>query len=253
MSFSQISHENQTKGDLEYRKLLPQHFAETAGNALDKLENFTRYVPRQSIARFLAKSAIFEQILEVHGNIVEAGVFTGGGLFTWAQLSSILEPTNHNRKIIGFDSFEGLINPRAEDMPSSGKTDTEDIKGMYCFQEKKELEESIQLYDLNRSLGHIPKIELVEGDACKTIPDYVLENEHSLISLLYLDFDLYEPTKIALETFIPRMPKGAIVAFDELNQKQWPGETKALIETIGISNLEIKRFPYVPQISYAKI
>ena len=121
------------------------------------------------------------------------------------------------------------------------------------FQEKKELEDSIQLYDLNRSLGHIPKIELVEGDACKTIPDYVLENEHSLISLLYLDFDLYEPTKIALETFIPRMPKGAIVAFDELNQKQWPGETKALIETIGISNLEIKRFPYVPQISYAKI
>ena len=72
---------------------------------------------------------------------------------------------------------------------------------------KKELEDSIQLYDLNRSLGHIPKIELVEGDACKTIPDYVLENEHSLISLLYLDFDLYEPTKIALETFIPRMPK----------------------------------------------
>ena len=36
--------------------------------------------------------------------------------------------------------------------------------------------------------------------------------------MLYLDFDLYAPTKAALETFLPRMPKGAILAFDELNQ-----------------------------------
>ena len=34
---------------------------------------------------------------------------------------------------------------------------------------------------------------------------------------------------IALKNFISRMPKGAIIAFDELNNKNWPGETVALL------------------------
>jgi hypothetical protein len=72
-----------------------------------------------------------------------------------------------------------------------------------------------------------------------------------VVSLLYLDFDLYAPTKAAIDTLLPRMPKGAILAFDELNQAQWPGETMAVVESIGLRNLRIQRFPYVPQLSYA--
>ena len=49
------------------------------------------------------------------------------------------------------------------------------------------------------------------------------------MSLLFLDFDLYEPTKAALEQFVPRMPRGAVLAFDELDNPIWPGETKALL------------------------
>jgi hypothetical protein len=69
--------------------------------------------------------------------------------------------------------------------------------------------------------------------------------------MLYLDFDVYEPTKVALETFLPRMPKGAILAFDELNQAAWPGETLAVLETVGLRNLRIQRFPYASGLSYA--
>jgi hypothetical protein len=47
------------------------------------------------------------------------------------------------------------------------------------------------------------------------------------------------------------MPKGAVLAFDELNQAQWPGETQAVMETVGLRNLRIKRFPFAPQISFA--
>jgi hypothetical protein len=32
------------------------------------------------------------------------------GLMTFAQLSSILEPTNFERKVIGFDTFSGFTN-----------------------------------------------------------------------------------------------------------------------------------------------
>ena len=47
------------------------------------------------------------------------------------------------------------------------------------------------------------------------------------------------------------MPSGAVIAFDELNQEQWPGETMAVLDTIGIQALKIQRLPYQPQISYA--
>ena len=71
--------------------------------------------------------------------------------------------------------------------------------------------------------------------------------------MLYLDVDLYEPTKVLLETFISRMPKGAVVVFDELNAKMFPGETCAVDEILGISNIKIERFSFDSYVSYATI
>lgn len=49
------------------------------------------------------------------------------------------------------------------------------------------------------------------------------------------------------------MPKGAVIGFDEINNPNWPGETLALVETLGINNLQLKTFSYKPHISYAFI
>ena len=72
-----------------------------------------------------------------------------------------------------------------------------------------------------------------------------------MIALLFLDFDLYEPTKKAIDLFLPRMPKGAVIVFDELDHPDWPGETLALIEAIGIWKLRIERFSWEPTLGYA--
>ncbi len=74
-----------------------------------------------------------------------------------------------------------------------------------------------------------------------------------IVSLLYLDFDLYEPTKIALENFFPRMPKGSVIAFDELDNPLWPGETQAMIEFCKDHKLRIQRLPFDPYVGYAVI
>lgn len=241
----------QTQNDLKYKDELAAHFSEAAGTVIDKLNNFTRFVSRQALSKFLLKNEIFRHVVHTHGDIIECGVFHGGGLMTWANLSAIYEPVNHTRKIVGFDTFEGLSEISRQD-ESGGKDQFEyKNKGAYKFEAIHELEESIRLFDLNRPVGHIPKVELVKGDATITIPEYVNQNKHLVVALLYLDFDLYEPTKVALESFIPRMPKGSVIAFDELNQKQWPGETMAVLQTIGIRDLKIQRVPYVPQISFA--
>ena len=96
-------------------------------------------------------------------------------------------------------------------------------------------------------------MELVEGDIVNTAPADIKENPHLVISMLYLDVDLYEPTKVMLETFLPVMPKGAMIVFDELNAKMFPGETIAVDEILGIRNLEIKRFTFDSYVSYAVI
>lgn len=244
----------QTRSDEEFALKIDRHFASASGSNLDKLRNFPRFVPRQALSLFLAKKLVFDRILNVQGHIVECGVFMGGGVFTWAQLSSIYEPVNHTRRVIGFDTFAGFPSVSPEDRPEEElDTDFHKAVGTYCFEHEEELHECACIHDLNRPIGHIPKVELVKGDATATIPSYVRENPHLVVALLYLDFDIYEPTKAALETFLPRMPKGAVIAFDELNQKQWPGETLAVLESVGIRSLRIERVPFVPQISFAQL
>jgi hypothetical protein len=108
-----------------------------------------------------------------------------------------------------------------------------------------------EINDSTRFLGHVPKIKLIKGDATITIPQFIIDHPHILVSLLYLDFDLYEPTKIALEHFLPRMPKGAVIAFDELDNALWPGETLAMIEHFANRKLRIERLEFDPYIGFA--
>jgi hypothetical protein len=248
--FSLTEASTQTSNEQRYREQIGAYFEQGAGTTLDRLNNFARFVPRQALSLFLAKHELFQHVLPVHGNIVECGVFLGGGLFSWAQFSAIHEPVNHGRKVIGFDTFDGFPAIGAKDQ-GEGTGSREKVVGGYRFDGRAELETGVKLFDLNRHVGHIPKLELVPGDANVTIPQYLEENPHLVVALLYLDFDLYEPTRTALRAFLPRMPAGAVLAFDELNQRAWPGETLAVLEEVGLRKLHIRRFPFTPALSYA--
>lgn len=242
---------NQSSNDLTQFEKTNDFFLRDDGSILNKIDAFPKYATRQALAKFLTKHELFKQILHINGSIVEAGVLHGGGTLTWAKLSSIFEPTNHTRKVIGFDTFEGF--PSISDKDERG-TDGSLIKvGELQGSTYESVTEAISIYDENRPLSHIPKVELVKGDIAKTAPAYLADNPHLVVALLYLDVDLHEPTKVMLETFLPRMPKGALIVFDELNAKMFPGETVAVDEVLGISNLTIKRFSFDSYVSYAVI
>lgn len=216
----------------------------------DKLNNFEKYVRRQSIARFIARYELFKKVKNIKGSIIECGIHHGGGLMAWAKLSSSLEPYAIHRQVFGFDTFEGFPSISENDI---GKFDNLHLKDN-GFDTKydiySELIEIIEVYDESRYLNQFPKIELIKGNAIETIPKFVNENPHILISLLFLDFDLYEPTKVALEHLMPRIPKGGILAFDEINNKYWPGETEALLEKINLNNYTVRKFDFDPNIAY---
>jgi len=214
-----------------------------------KLENFPKYVRRQHLKRFLAMYEVFKIVLPIKGSVVECGVFRGFGLMTWAKLSTILEPENLTRRIYGFDTFRGFPQVTEKDQNTLAPAASGDLSA----ESYEELSQLIQQYDHDRFLGHIPKVELVKGDLTKTIPEFLKSHPHLVVSLLFLDCDLYEPTKAAIEAFLPRMPKGAVLAFDELDNPIWPGETLGLLDTLGIRHLRLRRLEWDPYIGYAVI
>lgn len=236
-----------TETEQEVGKSLENIFVNCSDSIEAKLENFPKYVRRQHLKRFLAMYELFKLILPVKGSVVECGVFRGFSLMSWAKLSTILEPENLTRRIYGFDTFNGFPTVSSSDRNGSGVAEVGDFQ----TSSYEELLELIRLYDQDRFLGHIPKMQLIRGDVIKTIPEFVQQNRHLLVSLLFIDLDLYEPTKVALEQIVPRMPKGAIIAFDELDNPIWPGETEALLEKLSVNRLEIRRIDWDPYIGYA--
>lgn len=237
-----------TKEEVKFRLALDDYFRESIGTNVEKLQNFCKYVPTQDIRKFICRYELFNRILPVHGSIVECGVLYGGGLMTWAQLSEVFEPLNHLRNIIGFDTFAGFVSVSEKDQTGHA---AQARTGGLAINAYEDLLKSIEMYNQNRFLNHIEKVRLVKGDVAETLPAYLEANPHFVVSLLWLDFDIFEPTAIALRYLVQRIPKGGIIAFDELNHEMWPGETIAVMEEIGINNLRIQRFPFGSTMSYA--
>jgi hypothetical protein len=223
-------------------------------NILDyRFLNFAKYVRRYELARFMVQYELFKLTQEIKGSIVECGVYQGAGVMAWAKLSETLEPYNFLRKVYGFDTFEGFPSVSKED---KSNTNAEISKVGYLKPEYdvfSELQECIGAFNETRLLKHEAKVVLVKGDAMKTIPAFLEENQHVLVSLLYLDFDLYEPTLLALKEFLPRMPKGAIIAFDELHDQKWPGETRALLEAFNLNKHKLESLSFEPHISWIRL
>lgn len=217
------------------------------------LDSFSKFVSRQALTRFLAQVRIFEHIKHIHGSIIECGVYAGQGLMSWAQLSAIHEPVGGvTREVFGFDTFSGFPSVHENDINNTRQVKHEkgdlSISNIY-----ENILECISLYDQNRFLWQFPKVHLIKGDFLKTSSKFFDDYPHVVPALLYLDFDLYEPTKKALEIFYPRMPKGSVIVFDELNDTAWPGESKAVYEVLDIKQLRFNKIEFEPKISYTVI
>ena len=94
------------------------------------------------------------------------------------------------------------------------------------------------------------RFELVQGDVFETLPKYLDRNPQTIVALVYIDLDLYEPTKEVLRSLSDHMHRGTVIAFDELSLEQFPGETLAFKEVLGARNFKIYRNVHVAQQSY---
>ncbi len=211
------------------------------------LSNLGLFLNSKNLSRILFMNHLYQLAVDVPGVVMEFGVRWGQNSALFAALRGIYEPFNRHRKIIGFDTFEGFPSVASQD-GSSDMIYTGNLAVTAGY--KEYLEEVLHCQEQDNPLGHITKFELRKGDACLEIERYLVDNPQTIVALAYFDFDLYEPTKKCLEMIAPRLVKGSVIGFDELNDPDSPGETLALMDTLGLRNVRLKRDRYASRVSY---
>lgn len=214
------------------------------------LSNLGLFLESKNLSRILFIDFLFRQIIDVQGVIMEFGTRWGQNMALFEALRGIYEPFNRHRKLIAFDTFEGFPSLHKKD----GESEMMQV-GQLALSENYEeyLETVLRAHETLNPLSHIKKFELRKGDATVEVPKYLEEHQHTIVALAYFDFDLYEPTKKCLELIKPRLTKGSVLGFDELNDPDSPGETLAVMEELGLNNIRLKRYPHASRVSYCVI
>ncbi|MCD5996848.1 class I SAM-dependent methyltransferase [Pseudomonas sp. CDFA 602] len=205
------------------------------------------FANRIAVTAALSRIELFKMVQDIPGAIIECGVYKGNSLMLYMQLSMILEPYAINRSIIGFDTFSGFASIDAKEDPA-------DInEKMFSDTDESIIQDMIDANDLVRPVNRIPRCEIIKGDIMETVPAFPKTRPDLVVAMLILDTDLYSSTKVALETFLPFMPKGAIVVLDEVAYRNFPGETSALREVLDLNKVELKRLPFDSCVGYFRI
>lgn len=214
------------------------------------LKNLALYLRRPELERIFFMREMYEKIVDVHGIVVEFGVRWGANLALFETLRGIFEPYNHNRRIVGFDTFAGFPSVHEKDGTADIAT-----PGAYSVTPDYEayLEAVLGLREAENPKAFVRKTSLVAGDASQTLPQFLKENPETIIALAYFDFDIYQPTRDCLEAIRPHLTRGSIIGFDELNIRDFPGETLALRDVFGLDRFRIQRSRFSGVNSYVVV
>ena len=211
------------------------------------LANLQLFLTRASLAHIFFIKEIYEKILNCHGIIMEFGTRWGRNISLFAALRNLYEPFNVTRKIVAFDTWTGFPSKSEKD----GTYNSVQAGFLSTTNDYKEILNRIMMAQEKLSpRPHIKRYELLQGDVLETFPEYLGRNPHTIVALVYMDIDLYEPTREVLRSLANHMHRGTVIAFDELSLEQFPGETLAFKEVLGARNFKIIRNPYTAQQSY---
>jgi hypothetical protein len=206
--------------------------------ANEQLDNLGLFINRQTLSRMLFMHELYRHVLDVPGVVVEFGTRWGQNLALFESFRGIYEPFNHPRKIVGFDTFEGF--PTVDPRDGSAPVVVPGGHGVTPGYEEY-LASVLDYHERESPISHLVKYELVKGDVTETVPAWLEAHPETVISLAYFDLDLYEPTCACLQAIKPRLTRGSVVGFDELNHPEFPGETAAVIDVLGLDRVRLRR------------
>jgi len=170
----------------------------------------------------------------LEGDYVECGVWKGGSTLAVASLLHSLKIDD--KQLWLYDTFEGMSEPTDFDQDLQGRKakdrlTKEDKKTswVWAFSGLEEVKKTMNLSKYPNS-----KITYVKGKVEDTL---LKQKQPEKISILRLDTDWYESTKIELELLFPKVVKGGIVIIDDYGH--WKGSKKAVDEYIKNNSLTV--------------
>jgi len=227
-------------------------FAESDKEYFSKRKNFSKkYGPRElwnvidhwplycgisNLSRHIAISDLLRSTLGVPGHVAEFGSWRGANVVFMAKLLRIFDPMG-SKIVHCFESFEGLDKFSKEDNDEA-KLKKGKYKGSY-----EKLMDVISLYQLN------DEIEIHKGRIEDVLPETLTKNKALTFSFVYCDVDLYDPTKLVIESLHDRLSKNGLFVFDEWNYENFQGEGKAVNEFLKVnsSKYEIQHVKHTRQ------
>jgi O-methyltransferase len=138
----------------------------------------------------------------IPGDFLETGIWRGGACIMMAAVLAAYEDSE--RRVRGFDSFEGLPPPNAELYPNDRGDQLHRFPQLAVGLE--EVTENFRRVGLWSD-----QVRLVKGWFKDTVPAAPIEK----IAILRLDGDLYESTIQVLEGFYPRLSAGGFCIIDD--------------------------------------
>lgn len=160
----------------------------------------------------------------VPGDIVEFGVFTGISLALLAKAATF-DPKGMERRIAGFDSFEGLPASR-EDHARWQPGDCSTNHAWHPLLARGDAvtpDVTIRLF----SACGLPAPDLHVGRFERTLAA-AFPAQHPRVALAHFDCDLYESTHAALEAIAPALQDGSLLLFDDwFHYRGHPGKGEA--------------------------
>ncbi|HEY4002043.1 MAG TPA: TylF/MycF/NovP-related O-methyltransferase [Candidatus Xenobia bacterium] len=142
---------------------------------------------------------------EVAGDLIECGVYRGGAAIFMRGV--LCAHGDQHRRVWVADSFEGLPEPGDEDLLDA--LTHELLKEVGAFRVSVEsVQEAFRRYDLlDEQVAFLP------GWFSDTLPSAPVER----LSVLRLDADYYESTRVALDHLYPRVSDGGFIIIDDYN------------------------------------
>lgn len=193
-------------------------------NLVDKVINCTMVSIPNLYSLYKSVRYVVENNLS--GDFVECGVWRGGCSMMMALTLKELNDTS--RKIYLYDTFEGMTAPTANDKDIFSKSavdllkskKTTDRNSVWCYSELDEVKKNMMGTGYPTS-----NMIFIKGKVEETLLHHLPPNN---LSILRLDTDWYESTKIELELLFPKLVKNGILIIDDYGH--WKGARKAVDE-----------------------
>jgi len=181
---------------------------------------------------------------KIKGDIVETGVFHGGGIIF---LNDILKYLKLKKTIWGYDTFEGIPNINLKKDRILGSKKIKHVKKSDNMD--KNMYPTLDTVKNNLKKNNVKnQINLIKGDTKKTLKI----NKHlpKKISFLRLDTDFYESTLNELKTFYPKISKNGILMIDDYGHHV--GCRKAVDEYFKNKKIWLHRIDYTARLIIKK-